>query len=77
MPSPGGTTPPATSTSGRIQEPVQYEKPRLPDVEVFEKGSHEDYAQWKTRVQAKLFADQRAYPSESDQVHYVITRTKG
>jgi hypothetical protein len=77
VPSPGGTTPPATSTSGRIQEPVRYEKPRLPDVEVFEKGSHEDYTQWKTRVQAKLFADQRAYPSESDQVHYVITRTKG
>ena len=76
-PIPGGTVPPATSASGRIQEPVRYEKPRLPDVEVFEKGSHEDYSQWKARVQAKLFADQRAYPTESDQVHYVITRTKG
>ena len=57
VPSPGGTTPPATSTSGRIREPVRYEKPRLLDVEVFEKGSYKDYAQWKTRVQAKLFAD--------------------
>ncbi|CAN9472273.1 unnamed protein product [Alternaria alternata] len=63
VPIPGGTVPPATSASGRIQEPVRYEKPRLPDVEA--------------RVQAKLFADQRAYPTESDQVHYVITRTKG
>jgi len=76
-PSPGGSTPPATSTSGRFQEPVRYDKPRLPDVEVFEKGSHEDYTQWKTRVQAKLFADRQAYPSEEVQVHYVITRTKG
>lgn len=77
VPNSSGDAPPATSTPVRIEEPVRYEKPRLPDVEVFEKGSHEDYTQWKTRVQAKLFADRRAYPSESDQVHYVITRTKG
>ena len=41
--SPGSTTPPATLTSGQIQEPVQYEKLRLLDIEVFKKGSHKDY----------------------------------
>lgn len=53
------------------------EKPRLPNVEVFEKGSHEQYLQWKIKVQAKLYGDQPAYPSEKDQVNYVITRTTG
>jgi hypothetical protein len=53
------------------------DKPRLPNVEVFDKGSHEEYLQWKMKVQAKLYGDQLAYPTESDQVNYVITRTTG
>ena len=53
------------------------EKPRLPDVEIFNKGSHEQYLQWKMKVQAKLYGDQLAYPTEKDQVNYVITRTTG
>jgi hypothetical protein len=81
VPTPSGASSHATSAPtppSPYQDTVRrYEKPRLPDVEVFEKGSHEDYTQWKTRVQAKLFADRQAYPSEEVQVHYIITRTKG
>jgi hypothetical protein len=46
-------------------------------VEVFDKGSHEQYLQWKMKVQAKLYGDRMAYPSEDDRVNYVITRTNG
>lgn len=53
------------------------EKARLPNVEVFDKGPHEQYLQWKMKVQAKLYGDQPAYPTEKDQVNYVITRTTG
>ena len=55
----------------------EFTKPRLPDVEVFDKGSHEEYTQWKTRVRAKLYADREAYPTEDYKVHYIVTRTKG
>ncbi|KAI1676165.1 hypothetical protein KJE20_14254 [Pyrenophora tritici-repentis] len=80
---------PTTTLSGSGQQPGsdptltaglvvrRFEKARLPDVEVFDKGTHEEYSQWKTRVRAKLFADHLAYPTEDYQVHYVITRTKG
>ena len=29
------------------------------------------------RVQAKLFADDRTYPTQEYKAHYIITRTKG
>jgi hypothetical protein len=67
-------TPPVDHRNEAVQ---RTEKPRLPNVEVFDKGSHEQYLQWKMKVQAKLYGDRRAYPSEDDQVNYIITRTTG
>ena len=68
-------------TANFTQEPTptirEFRKPRLPDVEIFDKGSHEEYTQWKTRVRAKLYADREAYPTEDYKVHYIVTRTKG
>jgi len=64
---PGGATPQPSLMSESPMNALgsqRYEKPRLPDVEVFEQGTHEQYAQWKLRVRAKLFADQLAYPTE-------------
>ncbi|KAK1914050.1 hypothetical protein P3342_007296 [Pyrenophora teres f. teres] len=55
----------------------KFEKPRLPDVKVFDKGSHEEYTQWKIQIRTKLSADRLAYPTEFYQVHYVISRTEG
>jgi hypothetical protein len=69
-----GTTPHVGHRNEAGQRP---EKPRLPNVEVFDKGSHEQYLQWKMKVQAKLYGDRMAYPSEDDRVNYVITRTNG
>ena len=66
------STPTLTNSSER-----EYSKPRLPDVDMFDRGTHEQYTQWKMRVQAKLFADDRAYPTQEYKAHYIITRTKG
>lgn len=58
--------------------PVQeFGKARLPDVRIFEKGSHEEYTQWKMQIRTKLSADHLAYPTEFYQAHYVISRTGG
>ena len=58
--------------------PVQeFGKARLPDVRIFEKGSHEEYTQWKMQIRTKLSADHQAYPTEFYQAHYVISRTGG
>jgi hypothetical protein len=59
------------------QDSVRYEKARLPDVEVFNDGKHEDYLQWQAKMKAKLYGDRRAYPDEESKVNYVITRTSG
>jgi hypothetical protein len=67
-------TPPEPYRNYTVQ---RAEKPRLPNVEVFDKGPHEEYLQWKMKVQAKLYGDRAAYPTETDQVNYVITRTTG
>jgi uncharacterized coiled-coil protein SlyX len=72
VPTPSGTTPVPHGPAVPHRE-----KPRLPDVQTFDKGSHEEYTQWKMQVTAKLFADRKAYPTEEDEVHYIITRTKG
>jgi hypothetical protein len=67
-----------TSEATAPAPPVRsYPKPRLPDVDMFDHGTHEQYTQWKMRVQAKLFADGAAYPSEELKTHYIVTRTKG
>lgn len=69
-----GPTPPLDHRNYTVQ---RTEKPRLPNVEVFDKGSHEQYLQWKMKAQAKLYGDRAAYPTEDDQVNYIITRTTG
>ena len=71
-------TPVPTPLVDHRNEAVQRtEKPRLPNVEVFDKGSHEQYLQWKMKARAKLYGDRKAYLSEEDQVNYIITRTTG
>ena len=69
-----GPTPPVDLRNYAVQ---RTDKPRLPNVEVFDKGSHEQYLQWKMKAQAKLYGDRTAYPSEDDRVNYIITRTTG
>ena len=56
---------------------VQPAKARLPNVEVFENGTHEQYLQWKMKARAKLYGDRAAFPTEELQVQYLITRTSG
>ena len=62
-----------------IQAPssVQPAKAILPNVEVFESGTHEQYLQWKMKARAKLYGDRAAFPTEELQVQYLITRTNG
>ncbi|CAE7034302.1 hypothetical protein PTTW11_05401 [Pyrenophora teres f. teres] len=85
---PDAQTPGGTPSAGHQQAPThnppaadldvrKFEKPRLPDVKVFDKGSHEEYTQWKIQIRTKLSADRLAYPTEFYQVHYVISRTEG
>jgi hypothetical protein len=59
------------------QDTVRYEKARLPNVEVFNDGTHEEYLQWQMKMRAKLYGDRRAYPDEDSRVNYIITRTSG
>ncbi|KAK1914081.1 hypothetical protein P3342_007327 [Pyrenophora teres f. teres] len=79
---PDAQTPGGTPSAGHQQAPThnppaadldvrKFEKPRLPDVKVFDKGSHEEYTQWKIQIRTKLSADRLAYPTEFYQVHYL------
>lgn len=58
-----------------ISDPVRTVKPKLPDVEVFSKGTHEQYEQWKMKMRAKLYGDLAAFPTAKDQVNYIVNRT--
>lgn len=73
------STGPGFMQGHNVQEPppVQPAKARLPNVEVFENGTHEQYLQWKMKARAKLYGDRAAFPTEELQVQYLITRTSG
>jgi hypothetical protein len=70
---------PGSEQERSVQEPssVQPAKAKLPNVEVFESGTHEQYLQWKMKARAKLYGDRAAFPTEELQVQYLITRTNG
>lgn len=72
-------TEPGSGQRRSVQEPssVRPAKAKLPNVEVFESGTHEQYLQWKMKARAKLYGDRAAFPTEELQVQYLITRTNG
>jgi len=53
------------------------QRPRLPDVELFGSGTHEEYTSWKLKMRAKFFGDSQAYINDRDCSSYILSRTKG